>query len=103
PGRAGSLADRRGGRGGGDGAAAGLRGAGAQAVRHPGPARAGPDQGLTGAPVDPLLPVPTVLPLLTAAVLAAIGPVLRSRRRVLDAAAIAVAATVTAVLVVIMV
>ena len=53
--------------------------------------------------MDPLLPVPTVLPLLTAAVLAALGPVLRSRRRVLDAAAIAVAAVVTAVLVVIMV
>jgi multicomponent Na+:H+ antiporter subunit D len=52
--------------------------------------------------VDQLLPVPTVLPLLAAAVLAALGPVLGSRRRLLDAAAIAVSATVTVILLVIM-
>ena len=53
--------------------------------------------------MDQLLPLPTVLPLLAAAGLAALGPVLRSRRRVLDAAAIAVAAVVTVILLVIMV
>src|SRR5882724_2956682 len=56
-----------------------------------------------GAAVDQLLPVPTVLPLLAAAALAALGPVLGSRRRMLDAVAIAVSAAVTAVLLVIMV
>jgi multicomponent Na+:H+ antiporter subunit D len=53
--------------------------------------------------MDQLLPLPTVLPLLAAAGLAALGPVLRSRRRVADAAAITIAAVVTVILLVIMV
>jgi len=53
--------------------------------------------------MDQLLPLPVVLPLLAAAGLAALGPVLRPWRRARDAASIAVGAAVTVILLVIMV
>ena len=53
--------------------------------------------------MDQLLPLPVVLPLLAAAGLAALGPVLRPWRRARDAASIAVGAVVTVILLVIMV
>jgi len=52
--------------------------------------------------VDQLLPLPVVLPLLAAAGLAALGPVLRPWRRARDAVSIAVGAVVTVILLVIM-
>ena len=48
--------------------------------------------------MDQLLPLPVVIPLLTAATVVALNPVLRSRRRVLDGIAIAASAAVTVVL-----
>ena len=53
--------------------------------------------------MDQLLPLPVVLPLLAAAGLAALGPVLRPWRRARDAVSIAVGAVVTVILLVIMV
>ncbi len=51
--------------------------------------------------MDQLLPLPVVIPLLTAAALSAFSPLLRGRRRVLDTVAIAAAAAVTVILVLI--
>ena len=53
--------------------------------------------------MDQLLPLPVVIPLLTAAALSALSPLLRGRRRVLDTVAIAAAAAVTVILVLIMI
>lgn len=48
--------------------------------------------------MDQLLPLPVVIPLLTAAGVTALNPVFRTRRRVLDATAIAVSAAVAVIL-----
>jgi multicomponent Na+:H+ antiporter subunit D len=53
--------------------------------------------------VNQLLPFPTVLPLLVAALISALNPLLRRKRRVLDAVAILTAAVVTALLVIVLV
>jgi multicomponent Na+:H+ antiporter subunit D len=53
--------------------------------------------------VDQLLPLPVVLPLLTAAAIGALNPLLRRRRRILDSVAIAASAAVAGLLVVIMI
>jgi multicomponent Na+:H+ antiporter subunit D len=53
--------------------------------------------------VDQLLPLAVVLPLLAAAAIGALNPLLRGRRRILDSAAIATSAVVAALLVVIMI
>jgi len=53
--------------------------------------------------MDQLLALAVVVPLLGAAAISAAGPLLGSRRRILDAAAIAIAAAVTVMLIVIMV
>ena len=51
--------------------------------------------------MDPLLPLPVVVPLMVAAAISALSPVLRSRRRVLDAIAISTGACVAVLLCVI--
>ena len=53
--------------------------------------------------MDQLLPLAVVLPLLVAAAISALTPVLRRQRRILDSVAIATSATVTVLLVVIMI
>jgi len=53
--------------------------------------------------VDQLLPLAVVLPLLVAAAIGALNPLLRRQRRILDSAAIAASAVVTGLLVVIMI
>jgi len=53
--------------------------------------------------VNPLLPLATVLPLVVAALISALNPLLRGRRRLLDGAAILASAAVTVLLVIIVV
>jgi multicomponent Na+:H+ antiporter subunit D len=53
--------------------------------------------------VNPLLPLATVLPLVMAALISALNPVLRSRRRLLDGVALLTSGAVTVLLVIIMV
>jgi multicomponent Na+:H+ antiporter subunit D len=53
--------------------------------------------------VDQLLPLPVVLPLLAAAAIGALNPLLRRQRRILDSVAIATSAVVAGLLVVIMI
>jgi multicomponent Na+:H+ antiporter subunit D len=53
---------------------------------------------MTAAPMDQLLPLPVVVPLLVAAFISALSPVLRRRRRVLDAIAICTGAAVAVLL-----
>ena len=68
------------------------------------PQAARPAQGLTRRlPVDPLLPLAIVLPLVVAAAIRALNPLLRGQRRMLDGVAIAASAVVTVLLVIIMI
>ena len=102
PGGAGARPDRRGGRSRGDRPAPVLRDPGPQAFRHPGPAGAGLAEGITQKRMDQLLALVVAVPLLAAAAITGAGPLLGSRRRALDAVAIAVAAAVAVMLAVIM-
>src|SRR5579875_3711808 len=95
----GTRAHRRGGRGRRDRAPVVGRDPGAQALRYAGPARARRVQGL----MDQLFALSVAVPLLVAAALVGVKPLLSGRRRTLDALAILTAASVAAMLLVIMI